>query len=100
MGGVPKSYVRAIELQLQRAGARFPDWVTGVCPCLSQEKQVHRVGADPWQGVRTWQWAGWPVATAQLLNSVLCNCCNLHTCNCVSFLHLNTSMYNTKDQYH
>lgn len=52
MGAVPKSYVRAIELQSQQAGACCPDWVTGVCSCLSQAKQVHGVGADLWQGER------------------------------------------------
>lgn len=52
MGPMPASYVRAIELQLQQAGAHCPGWVAGLCPCLLQAKQVCRVGADLWQGER------------------------------------------------
>lgn len=49
MGAVPKSYVRAMEFQLQQVVLLAP---AGVCLGPWQGKQVPQVGADPWWGER------------------------------------------------
>lgn len=88
MGPMPTSYVRAIELQLQQAGAHCRGWAV---PLPLAGKAGLQGGSQPMAGGKTWQYSGWPVATAWLLRSVLCSYCNSHICNCMSFLHLNTS---------
>lgn len=52
MGSVPKSCIRTTELQSQQAGAAYPGWVAGVCPCFLPPKLVHGVGADLQWGER------------------------------------------------